>query len=155
MKDRNPQTYGVGVKELWEVPSGSIQKGEVIYTMGYPLTTKEYGGAWIYGSKENVVSLGFVTGLDYQDPRLDPQHVLQTFKQHPFIAKLAGGRQNDPLWREIPPLRRLVVAAAARRRRLDDHRRLRRLPQFGAPERHSPRHQERHARRRNRFRSAH
>src|ERR1700733_1089337 len=93
MKDRNPQTYGVGVKELWEVPAGRIQPGEVIYTMGYPLTTKEYGGAWIYGGKDNVVSLGFVTGLDYQDPRLDPQHVLQTFKQHPFITKLlAGGK---------------------------------------------------------------
>ena len=93
MKDRNPQTYGVGVKELWEVPSGRIQAGEVIYTMGYPLTTKEYGGAWIYGSRDNTVSLGFVTGLDYRDPRLDPQHVLQVFKQHPFISKLlAGGK---------------------------------------------------------------
>jgi electron-transferring-flavoprotein dehydrogenase len=91
MKDRNPQTYGVGVKELWEVPSGRINAGQVIYTMGYPLTTKEYGGAWIYGSRDNIVSLGFVTGLDYQDPRLDPQHVLQTFKQHPFIADLLRG----------------------------------------------------------------
>jgi electron-transferring-flavoprotein dehydrogenase len=92
-KDRNPQTYGVGVKELWEVPSGRIAPGEVIYTMGWPLTTKEYGGAWIYGSKDNLVSLGFVTGLDYPDPRLDPQHVLQDFKQHPFIASLlAGGK---------------------------------------------------------------
>src|ERR1022692_4015812 len=118
MKDRNPQTYGVGVKELWEVPSGRIQAGEVIYTMGYPLTTKEYGGAWIYGSngntsKENIVSLGFVTGLDYHDPRLDPQHVLQTFKQHPFISKLiAGGKmirygaKSLPYggWWSLPPL---------------------------------------------------
>jgi len=71
-KDRNPQTYGQGVKELWEVPSGRIAAGEVIYTMGWPLTTKEYGGAWIYGGKDNIVSLGFVTGLDYSDPRLDP-----------------------------------------------------------------------------------
>jgi electron-transferring-flavoprotein dehydrogenase len=90
-KDRNPQTYGVGVKELWEVPSGRIAPGEVIYTMGWPLTTKEYGGAWIYGSKDNLVSLGFVTGLDYPDPRLDPQHVLQDFKQHPFVASLLNG----------------------------------------------------------------
>jgi electron-transferring-flavoprotein dehydrogenase len=90
-KDRNPQTYGVGVKELWEVPSGRIAPGEVIYTMGWPLTTKEYGGAWIYGSKDNLVSLGFVIGLDYPDPRLDPQHVLQDFKQHPFVAKLLEG----------------------------------------------------------------
>src|SRR6266852_4581730 len=52
MKDRNPQVYGIGVKELWEVPSGRIGKGQVIYTMGWPLTTKEYGGGWIYGSKD-------------------------------------------------------------------------------------------------------
>src|SRR3954466_6767591 len=90
-KDRNPQTYGVGVKELWEVPSGRIAAGEVIYTMGWPLTTKEYGGAWIYGGKDNVVSLGFVTGLDYPDPRLDPQHVLQSFKQHPWAKSLLEG----------------------------------------------------------------
>src|SRR6202035_5035181 len=51
------------------------------------------GGAWIYGSKDNIVSLGFVIGLDYPDPRLDPQHVLQEFKKHPFVAKLlAGGK---------------------------------------------------------------
>ena len=113
MKDRNPQTYGVGVKELWEVPSGRVEAGEVIYTLGYPLTTKEYGGAWIYGSKDNVVSLGFVTGLDYPDPRLDPQHVLQTFKQHLFIKELlAGGKmirygaKSLPYggWWSLPPL---------------------------------------------------
>jgi len=92
-RERNPQTYGQGVKELWEVPSGRIKPGQVIYTMGWPLTTKEYGGAWIYGGKDNIVSLGFVTGLDYPDPRLDPQHVLQDFKQHPFVANLlAGGK---------------------------------------------------------------
>jgi electron-transferring-flavoprotein dehydrogenase len=113
VKDRNPQTYGVGVKELWEVPSGRIAPGEVIYTMGWPLTVKEYGGAWIYGSKDNLVSLGFVTGLDYPDPRLDPQHVLQDFKQHPFIAGLlAGGKmirygaKSLPYggWWAIPPV---------------------------------------------------
>jgi electron-transferring-flavoprotein dehydrogenase len=90
-KDRNPQTYGQGVKELWEVPSGRVAPGEVIYTMGWPLTSREYGGAWIYGTKDNIVSLGFVTGLDYPDPRLDPQRVLQEFKRHPFIAKLLEG----------------------------------------------------------------
>jgi len=112
-KGRNPQTYGQGIKELWEVPSGRIAPGEVIYTMGWPLTSKEYGGAWIYGGKDNVVSLGFVTGLDYPDPRLDPQHVLQDFKQHPFVAKvLAGGKmirygaKSLPYggWWAIPPL---------------------------------------------------
>ncbi len=98
-KDANPQTYGTGVKELWEVPAGRIEPGEVIYCMGYPLTPKEYGGAWIYGSKAvegsdaNLVSLGYVTDLGYADPRTDPQKVLQSFKQHPFVRRLlAGGK---------------------------------------------------------------
>ena len=90
-RDRNPQTYGVGVKELWELPAGRVAAGEVIYTLGYPLTPKEYGGAWIYGCKDNVISLGYVTGLDYPDPRTDPQHVLQQFKQHPFVRKMLDG----------------------------------------------------------------
>lgn len=113
MKDRNPQTYGQGIKELWEVPSGRVALGEVIYTMGWPLTSREYGGAWIYGGKDNIVSLGFVTGLDYPDPRLDPQHVLQDFKQHPFARKLLeGGKmirygaKSLPYggWWAVPPL---------------------------------------------------
>ncbi|HXW89643.1 MAG TPA: electron transfer flavoprotein-ubiquinone oxidoreductase [Terriglobales bacterium] len=91
MKGRNPQTYGQGIKELWEVPAGRIAPGQVIYTMGWPLTAKEYGGAWIYGGKDNIVSLGFVTALEYPDPRLDPQHVLQSFKQHPLAAGLLQG----------------------------------------------------------------
>jgi electron-transferring-flavoprotein dehydrogenase len=112
-KDRNPQTYGQGVKELWEVPSGRIAVGEVIYTMGWPLTSREYGGAWIYGSKDNIVSLGLVTGLDYPDPRIDPQHVLQEFKRHPLVAKLLeGGKlirygaKSLPYggWWAVPPL---------------------------------------------------
>ena len=81
--------------------------------MGWPLTTKEYGGAWIYGGKDNVVSLGFVTGLDYPDPRLDPQRVLQQFKRHPLVAKLLeGGKmirygaKSLPYggWWSIPPV---------------------------------------------------
>src|SRR6202041_3156745 len=82
------QTYGVGIKELWEIPAGRVGKGEVIYTLGYPLTTEEYGGAWIYGISDTLLSVGYVVGLDYQDPRLDPQHVFQSFKQHPFVRPL-------------------------------------------------------------------
>src|SRR3954469_17350947 len=112
-KDRNPQTYGIGVKELWEVPSGRIAAGEVIYTLGWPLSTKEYGGAWIYGGKDNIVSLGYVTGLDYPDPRIDPQRVLPSFKQHPWVAGLSErGKMTrygaKPLpyggWFAVPPL---------------------------------------------------
>jgi electron-transferring-flavoprotein dehydrogenase len=116
-KNANPQTYGVGVKELWEVPAGRIAPGEVIYTMGWPLTPHEYGGAWIYGSPgeagNTIVSLGFVTGLDYADPRLDPQRVLQQFKRHPFVSQLLGGgrmirygAKSMPYggWWAIPPV---------------------------------------------------
>jgi electron-transferring-flavoprotein dehydrogenase len=113
MRDRNPQTYGVGIKELWELPVGRVAPGEVIYTLGWPLTTKEYGGAWIYGGKDGAVSLGFVTALDYPDPRLDPQRVLQEFKKHPFVARLLeGGKmirygaKSMPYngWWAIPPV---------------------------------------------------
>jgi electron-transferring-flavoprotein dehydrogenase len=87
------QTYGVGIKELWEVPAGRVAKGEVIYTLGYPLTGQEYGGAWIYGISDTLLSVGYVVGLDYQDPRLDPHHVFQSFKQHSLaLGLLEGGK---------------------------------------------------------------
>jgi electron-transferring-flavoprotein dehydrogenase len=81
--------------------------------MGWPLTSREYGGGWIYGGKDNIVSLGFVTGLDYPDPRLDPHHVLQQFKLHPFVAKLLQGGKMTRYgakslpyggWWAIPPV---------------------------------------------------
>jgi electron-transferring-flavoprotein dehydrogenase len=85
------QTYGVGIKELWEVPAGRVAKGEVIYTLGYPLTGQEYGGAWIYGISDTLLSVGYVVGLDYQDPRVDPHHVFQSFKQHALARPLLEG----------------------------------------------------------------
>jgi electron-transferring-flavoprotein dehydrogenase len=85
------QTYGVGIKELWEIPAGRVGKGEVIYTLGYPLTSQEYGGAWIYGISDTLLSVGYVVGLDYQDPRLDPQHVFQSFKEHSLVRPLLEG----------------------------------------------------------------
>ncbi len=85
------QTYGLGVKELWEIPAGRVAKGEVIYTLGYPLTTREYGGAWVYGISDTLVSVGYVTGLDYEDPRTDPHHVFQSFKEHPFARRILDG----------------------------------------------------------------
>ena len=87
----NPMTYGVGMKELWELPPGRVPPGEVIYTMGWPLTKREYSGAWIYGIRENMISLGFVIGLEYHNPRTDSHHVLQSFKQHPFVRRLLEG----------------------------------------------------------------
>jgi electron-transferring-flavoprotein dehydrogenase len=90
------QTYGVGIKELWEIPAGRVAKGEVIYTLGYPLTGREYGGAWVYGideteSRGTLVSVGYVTGLDYEDPRTDPHHVFQSFKEHRFARRILEG----------------------------------------------------------------
>ena len=85
------QTYGVGIKELWEVPAGRVAKGEVIYTLGYPLTGQEYGGAWIYGISDTLLSVGYVVGLNYGDPRLDPHHVYQSFKQHSLVRPLLDG----------------------------------------------------------------
>src|SRR5438093_7573697 len=112
-RDRNPRINGQGIKKLWEVPAVRIAPGQVIYTMGWPLTSKEYGGAWIYGSPNNIVSLVFVTGVDYPDPRLDPQRVLQEFKKHPLITGLlSGGKmirygaKSLPYggWWAVPPL---------------------------------------------------
>ena len=84
------QVYGVGIKELWEIPAGRIAPGEVIYTLGYPLTTQEYGGAWMYGQRKTeaggtLLSLGLVLGLEYADPRIDPHHVFQSLKEHPYL----------------------------------------------------------------------
>lgn len=112
-KHRQPPTYGVGIKEMWELPEGRVAKGEVIYTLGYPLTRDEYGGAWTYGIDGRTISFGYVIALDYHDPRIDPQHVLQTFKQHPFIRQmLEGGKmvkygaKTFPYggWFSVPPL---------------------------------------------------
>ena len=112
-KDSNPQVYGIGVKELWELPPGRVRQGEVILTLGWPLTMKEYGGSWIYGSRNNMVSLGYVLSLDYADPRTDPQRVLQQWKSHPLIAGLLkGGKmvrygaKSLPYggWFSLPPL---------------------------------------------------
>ena len=90
------QVYGLGIKELWEIPAGRIAKGEVVYTLGYPLSTREYGGAWVYGIggegiSGTLISLGLVTGLDYQDPRTDPHHAFQSLKLHPWMRRMLEG----------------------------------------------------------------
>ncbi|MDQ3068843.1 MAG: electron transfer flavoprotein-ubiquinone oxidoreductase [Acidobacteriota bacterium] len=88
---RQPQMYAIGIKELWEVPKDRLAPGTVIHTMGYPLRQEEFGGAFIYAMPDGVVSMGFVTGLDYRDPMFDPHLAYQRFKQHPMIAKLLAG----------------------------------------------------------------
>jgi electron-transferring-flavoprotein dehydrogenase len=85
---KNPQTYVAGVKEVWEVPEGRFQAGQVVHTMGYPLNSNTYGGGFIYGMKNNMISVGLLTGLDCEDPYLDPHLEFQKFKLHPFIAEI-------------------------------------------------------------------
>ena len=90
---RNAQVYSTGVKELWEMPPGRVEKGRVIHTMGFPLPSDTFGGAFIYGMDETHWSVGFVTGLDAHDPTSDPHGNLQRFKTHPLVRSLlAGGK---------------------------------------------------------------
>jgi electron-transferring-flavoprotein dehydrogenase len=92
-KGKEAQVYSLGVKELWEVPAGNFHEGKVVHTLGFPSDTKTYGGGWIYGLKNNVVSIGYVTGLDYVDPMIDPHAEFQKFKTNPKVAAvLAGGK---------------------------------------------------------------
>jgi electron-transferring-flavoprotein dehydrogenase len=88
---RLPQTYSLGIKELWELPPDRLGAGEVIHTMGFPLTSREFGGGFIYGMPGHRASVGLVTGLGYEDPRLDPFEHFQRFKKHPFVSKLLAG----------------------------------------------------------------
>jgi electron-transferring-flavoprotein dehydrogenase len=89
----NPQLYSLGVKELWEVPSGQIAPGTIWHTLGYPLPQSMYGGGWLYALDKNRVSLGLMIGLHYADPMFEPHTALQRFKQHPRLRRvLDGGR---------------------------------------------------------------
>ncbi len=94
--DKNvvPQTYGLGVKEIWEVDSKQYQRGLVWHSVGWPLQNNTYGGSFVYHADMNQVALGLVVGLDYQNPYLDPYQELQRFKTHPHMrALLSGGKR--------------------------------------------------------------
>jgi len=88
---KEPQVFSLGVKELWELPAGKFEEGKVIHTLGFPSDTQTYGGGWLYGMKNNILSIGYVTGLDYVDPNIDPHAEFQKFKTHPAIAEILEG----------------------------------------------------------------
>ncbi len=93
-RDVQPQTYGIGIKEIWEIDPAKHQAGKVVHTVGWPLNAKTYGGSWLYHFENNQVSLGFVIGLDYKNPHLSPFDEMQRFKTHPAIRPLLeGGRR--------------------------------------------------------------
>ncbi|HUI76004.1 MAG TPA: electron transfer flavoprotein-ubiquinone oxidoreductase [Candidatus Acidoferrum sp.] len=87
----NPQSYGIGIKELWEVQPGRIAPGYVAHTLGWPVPNDMYGGGWIYGLSNNRISIGLVIALEYANPQFDPHAAFQTWKTHPFLKKLLEG----------------------------------------------------------------
>lgn len=92
-RDSQPQTYGLGIKEVWEIDPAKHQPGLVVHSMGYPLPSDTYGGGWMYHFGENMVSIGLVVGLDYPNPWLAPYQEFQKMKHHPLYSKyLEGGK---------------------------------------------------------------
>ncbi|MGV6852117.1 MAG: FAD-dependent oxidoreductase [bacterium] len=90
-KNCDPQTYGIGLKELWQLPEGRVEEGTVMHTVGWPLNNDTYGGSFIYHLDNNRLAIGFVVGLDYSDPCFSPFEAFQQFKHHPEIKKLLEG----------------------------------------------------------------
>ncbi len=90
-EDRSPQVYAVGVKEVWELPPGRVKPGFVMHTLGYPLPNDVFGGGFVYAMQNDLLDIGLVAGLDYQDPFTDPHRLFNQFKQHPAIAAMLEG----------------------------------------------------------------
>ncbi|KAF2111738.1 electron transfer flavo protein-ubiquinone oxidoreductase-like protein [Lophiotrema nucula] len=92
-RDSQHQTYGLGIKEIWEIQPEKFQSGLIAHSLGYPLPTDTYGGGWMYHFGDNLVSIGLVVGLDYPNPWLAPYGEFQKMKQHPFYREfLEGGK---------------------------------------------------------------
>jgi electron-transferring-flavoprotein dehydrogenase len=88
---RQPQSYGLGIKELWQLPPGRAEPGLIQHTVGWPADPKTYGGSFLYHLDRDRVYVGYVSGLDYSDPRFKPFEAFQQFKNHPRIRPLLGG----------------------------------------------------------------
>jgi electron-transferring-flavoprotein dehydrogenase len=87
----SPQTYALGFKELWQLPSGRVEPGLIQHSLGWPLDNASYGGSFTYHLNDDKLYVGFVVGLDYKDPRLAPFEVFQQFKHHPVMRELLRG----------------------------------------------------------------
>nr|WP_255754513.1 electron transfer flavoprotein-ubiquinone oxidoreductase [Massilia sp. erpn] len=90
-KGKDPQAYGIGIKELWEIDPAKHQPGLVIHTTGWPLDTKTYGGSFLYHLENNQVMVGYVVGLNYENPYLSPYEEFQRYKTHPAIRGFFEG----------------------------------------------------------------
>ena len=112
-KDADPQTYAIGIKELWEIDPDKHKKGLALHTVGWPIDTSTYGGSFLYHLEDNQVSVGYVIGLDYRNAHLSPFDEFQKFKLHPKIKPFfEGGRRisygaralNEGGFQSIPKL---------------------------------------------------
>ena len=110
---RDPQKYGIGLKELWEVPADTHKAGLVQHSFGWPLGNRTGGGSFMYGMEDNLVSVGFVVHLNYENPTLSPFDEFQRFKTHPMMADtLKGGKRlaygaraiTEGGWQSVPKL---------------------------------------------------
>ena len=90
-QDRDPQTYGIGLKELWQLDPAQHRPGLVMHTAGWPMDRKTWGGSFIYHLEDNQASVGYVVGLDYQNPHLSPYQEFQRFKTHPAVRPMLDG----------------------------------------------------------------
>ena len=91
---REPPSFGIGIKELWEVPAGQARPGLVVHTAGWPMDDDTFGGGFLYHAEDNKVTLGFVIGLDYTNPWMSPFDEMQRWKTHPAIRQhIAGGKR--------------------------------------------------------------
>lgn len=90
----DPQTYGLGIKEIWEIDPSKHKQGLCQHTIGWPMDNQTYGGSWIYHMEDNMISIGFVVGLDYKNPYLSPYEEMQRFKLHPSIKPLLEGARR-------------------------------------------------------------
>ncbi|MEN1926004.1 electron transfer flavoprotein-ubiquinone oxidoreductase [Luteimonas qiangzhengi] len=87
----DPQSYSIGIKELWQLPEGRTTAGKIVHTLGWPADSHTYGGSFIYHLEDNQVAIGYVTGLDYEDPNYRPWEAFQQFKHHPMVKPLLEG----------------------------------------------------------------
>ena len=105
---RDPQSYGLGIKELWEIDPKRHQPGFVMHTAGWPMDNSTYGGSFMYHMEGNKVALGFITGLNYANPYLSPFEEFQRWKTHPNVRYYLEGEEQG-----LTPAKRLAYGARA------------------------------------------
>lgn len=90
-KGHDPQTYSIGIKELWQLPEGRVTPGRIVHSFGWPADTATYGGSFLYHLDKGRIAVGYVSGLDYKDPEYKPWEAFQQWKNHPMVKPLLEG----------------------------------------------------------------